>query len=259
MTIERSNEWNADAYDSDHSFVYESADDMVTLLNPDPTESVLDLGCGTGQLTHRIESSANRVVGTDSALDMITQAKENFPELSFVRSDARTLPFDHSFDAVFSNAVLHWINDDDQDEVIGQVKQVLNSEGRFVAEFGGSGNVSRVIEGVKTALANRDINVENPWYFPSVSEYTTRLERQGFEVRAVRLFDRPTRLDGEDEGLRRWLKLFGDHFFTDLSSEERDAVIADIEENLHGDLYDGDAWVADYRRLRFVAVVDPRV
>lgn len=257
MTGDHANEWDADAYDAGHSFVYEAADDLVDRLDPGSTDRVLDLGCGTGRLTRAIADSGATVVGTDSAPDMVARARAAHPELPFVRADARALPFVRSFDAVFSNAVLHWIDAENQDDVLGEVRRVLEPGGRFVAEFGGNGNVARVVEGVRAALSDRDVDVENPWYFPSVSEYTTRLERRGFEVRSARLFDRPTRLDGGDEGLENWLELFGDGFFGELSPAVRDDVLADVQADLREDLYDGSAWVVDYRRLRFVAVAVP--
>ncbi len=254
MTTDQSNEWDAGAYDSGHSFVYEAAADLVELLDPSPTDRVLDLGCGTGGMTQRVAENGATVVGADSAHGMVAEAREANPDLSFVQGDARALSFTRSFDHVLSNAVLHWIDDGDQDDVLGEVRRVLNPGGRFVAEFGGTGNVSRIVESVQAALANYDHEVENPWYFPTVGEYTTRLERHGFEVRSARLFDRPTRLDGGDEGLRNWLDLFGDEFFGGLSPAERESVFDVVEDQLREDRFDGDAWIADYRRLRFVAV-----
>jgi len=254
MTTDPSNEWDAGAYDAGHSFVYEAAADLVELLDPSPTDRVLDVGCGTGGLTRQVAESGATVVGIDSAPGMVAEAREADPGLSLVRGDARALPFARSFDAVLSNAVFHWIDADDQDDVLGEVRRVLDPGGRFVAEFGGTGNVSRVVEGVRAALADHGFAAGNPWYFPTVGEYTTRLERHGFEVRSARLFDRPTRLDGGDEGLRNWLDLFGDEFFEGLPPAEREDVLDDVEDRLREDRFDGDAWVADYRRLRFVAV-----
>jgi len=257
MTSERTNAWDASAYDSDHSFVYEAATDLVDRLDPQPAERVLDLGCGTGQLTRTIADRGATVVGTDSAPDMVAGAREAHPDLSFVRADARELPFTASFDAVFSNAVLHWIDADDQDAVLAEGRRVLEPGDRFVAEFGGKGNVAGILAGLRAALADRGIEVENPWYFPSVAEYTARLERAGFEIRMARLFDRPTRLDDGEAGLRNWLDLFGDSFFADLAPEERAAVLDDVESHCRANHYNDGDWVVDYRRLRFVAVAVP--
>jgi trans-aconitate methyltransferase len=256
MTEPPENEWDAGAYDSGHSFVYEAAADLVDCLEPSPDEQVLDLGCGTGQLTWQIADSGATTVGTDSTPDMIARAREAHPDLPFVRADARALPFGRSFDAVFSNAVLHWVDADEQDNVIREVRSVLDPGGRFVTELGGTDNVARVFEGVRAALADRGVEAENPWYFPSPAAYATRLERGGFEVRSVRLFDRPIPLDGGDDGLRNWLELFGDRFFSGFTPAERDRVIEDIEARLRDDLYDDGVWTADYRRLRFVAVAE---
>lgn len=257
MTSEHANEWDARAYDSSHSFIYEAATDLVNRLDPSPNELVLDLGCGTGQLTRSIADRGATVVGTDSALEMVLRAREAHPELSFVRADARAIPFSRSFDAVFSNAVLHWIDVADQDETLSEVRRVLAPGGRFVAELGGSGNVARVLKGVQRALNDRDIVVESPWYFPSVGEYATLLEQQGFEVCSIRLFDRPTQLDGGDDGLRNWLELFGDKYFADLTPDECETIFEDIEDRLRDELYEDGVWTLDYRRLQFIAIAVP--
>lgn len=254
MTPDRTNKWDASAYNAGHSFVYEKATDLVELLELDPTDRVLDLGCGTGELTRRAAETGATVVGIDPAREMIIEGCETTTTVDFVQGDARTLPFVRSFDAVLSNAVLHWVDDRDQDTVLSEIRRVLKPGGRFVAEFGGTGNVSRIVRGVQAALFNNGYEVENPWYFPTVSEYATRLERHGFEVRAIELFDRPTRLENGEDGLRNWLALFGDGFFAGLSHAERKSVIDDAEHRLREECFDGSSWVADYRRLRLSAV-----
>ncbi|MXV60640.1 methyltransferase domain-containing protein [Natronorubrum sp. JWXQ-INN-674] len=253
----RSNSWNADDYDEDHSFVYEYGSDVLEVLDPEPGERILDLGCGTGHLTDRIASSDATVVGVDSAPEMIEQARETHPDRTFVHADARTMSFEGPFDAVFSNAALHWIPDEDQGAVLSSVREALSSgTGRFVAELGGTGNVERIVEATVAELEARGYEAESPWYFPSVGEYATRLEDHGFEVRFARLFDRPTELEGGDAGLRNWLGMFGDSLFESVPAAERTAVIDAVEDRLEPALYDRDeeTWTADYRRLRFRAI-----
>ena len=252
------NDWDAAAYDGSHSFVYEYGSDVVDLLDPDPGERILDLGCGTGHLTDRIAASGATVVGIDESAEMIETAREAHPERRFVRADARDfdladLSVDRRFDAVFSNAALHWI--DDQDAVLDSVTDALRPGGRFVAELGGLGNVASVVAAVRAALRERGYESEHPWYFPTVGEHATVLEAAGFEVRFAELFDRPTDLDGRD-GLRNWLDVFGDSLFAPLTDDEREAVVTAVEDRLRGELYDPgtETWTADYRRLRFVAV-----
>lgn len=253
----RPNSWDADQYDADHSFVYEHGSDLVELLAPRPDERILDLGCGTGHLTAEIADQGGTVVGLDSAQSMIAEARETYPELSFAQGDARTVAVENRdpFDAVFSNAALHWIPDADQDAVLESVRDALVPGGRFVAELGGTGNVARIVEATLAELERRGYEADHPWYFPSVGEYATRLEDHGFEVRDARLFDRPTLLEGE-AGMRRWLEMFGDSLFEPLSATERTAVIDAVEERLEPDMYNEDdqTWIADYRRLRFRAV-----
>jgi len=276
------NEWDATAYDADVGFVHEYGQSVLDLLDPKAGERVLDLGCGTGHLTADI---ADRVgpdgvaIGVDSAPGMVGEARETYPDCRFVRADAREIDSavlatafdgepvaaqslggdgeDGPFDAVFSNAALHWIPRDDQAAVAERVAALLAPEGRFVAELGGVGNVASIVDAVRTELRERGYDPEHPWYFPTVGEHAAVLEAAGFELRLARLFDRPTTLDG-DAGLRNWLDVFGDSLFAPLSTGERDAVVTAVEDRLRPDLYDAESssWTADYRRLRFVAVRD---
>jgi trans-aconitate methyltransferase len=256
------NEWDAGAYDADAGFVHEYGESVLGHLDPKPGERVLDLGCGTGHLTAEIAERVGpdgRVVGVDSAPDMVREARETCPDCRFVEADARELDPATlgEFDAVFSNAALHWIPRGDQAAVAGGVAALLTPEGRFVAELGGVGNVASIVDAAVAELRERGDDPEHPWYFPTVGEHAAVLEAAGFEVRLARLFDRPTTLDGET-GLRDWLDVFGDSLFASLDREEREAVVTAIEERLRPDLYDAErgSWTADYRRLRFVALRD---
>lgn len=256
MADGRANVWNPADYDGSHGFVYEYGGDVVDLLDPQPGERILDLGCGTGHLAAEIAAAVGeegRVLGIDQSSEMIDQARSEYPDLEFVRADARGFVAADGFDAVFSNAALHWIPD--QDAVTASVADLLRPGGRFVAELGGSGNVETIVDAVESACADRGYDVEDPWYFPTVGEHATLLEGHGFEVRYARLFDRPTDLDGES-GLREWLGMFGDSLLAPLAADEREAVVADVEDRLRGELYnpETETWTADYRRLRFVAV-----
>ena len=254
MTTPESNEWDGGDYDATCAFVHEEATDLVDVLDPGPGERVLDLGCGTGHLTSAIRERGATAVGIDSAESMIAEAREQYPDCEFVHADARSYETEQTFDAVFSNAALHWISDDDQDAVLDTVASALEPGGRFVAECGGTGNVTAITTAVETALAERGYEIAHPWHFPTIGAYASRLEAHGFEVRLAELFDRPTALEHGDDGLREWLDTFGDHFFGPLSADERDAVLSDVETELREELFRDGSWVADYRRLRFVAV-----
>ncbi|MFB6085175.1 MAG: trans-aconitate 2-methyltransferase [Halorientalis sp.] len=250
------NRWNPDDYDGDHGYVTEYGADVVDLLDPKPGERILDLGCGTGHLTAGIADAvgeSGEVVGIDRSAEMVRQAREVYPDLSVQRADARSFHAREPFDAVFSNAALHWISDVDQNRVLAGVADALDPGGRFVAELGGAGNVERIVEATNAELADRGYATTRPWYFPSVGEYAPRLETHGFEVRLARLFDRPTELDGAD-GLADWLSMFGDGLLADVPDGERGDVIEAVADRLRPELYDGEAWTADYRRLRFLAV-----
>jgi len=248
------NEWDTRDYDDDHAFVFEYGEDVVGLLDPEPGERILDLGCGTGHLSAAIADGGASVVGLDRDPAMLAEARAAHPDVPFVRGDARRVPFDGAFDAVFSNAALHWIPD--QASVTASVAAALRPGGRFVAELGGAGNVSTVVEAARAAAAARGYDIESPWYFPTVGEHATLLEEYGFEVRYATLFDRPTELAGGESGLASWLDMFGDSLLAPIPADERDAVVADAAERARDALFDGTSWTADYRRLRFVAVRD---
>jgi len=252
-----SNRWDADDYDDDHGFVADYGTDLLDRLEPTPGERILDLGCGTGHLTADIGEAVGKtgtVVGLDRSATMLATARDAYPDLGFVRADARQFATGEPFDAVFSNAALHWIRD--QRAAVETVASLLRPGGRFVAELGGAGNVSAITDAVIEECAARGISVANPWYFPTTGEHASLLEECGFEVRFARLFDRPTALDGGAAGLRNWLGMFGDSLFTTLSAEQQQSVIEAVEERLRPELFDAETetWTADYRRLRFVAV-----
>ena len=254
------NDWDADDYDDGHGFVHEYGQSLVEWLDPKPGERVLDLGCGTGHLTAEIAErvgGGGEAVGIDRSAEMIRAAREDHDRPRFQRIDARSFAASDAFDAVFSNAALHWIPAADQDAVVGAVARALVPGGRFVAEMGGVGNVAAITTATLAELRERGYDRDQPWYFPSVGEYATRLERAGFEVRRAVLFDRPTDLDGPD-GLRGWLAMFGDSLLADLTDEEHEGVVEGVEDRLRPDLYDPETatWTADYRRLRFVAVAE---
>ncbi|QCC48157.1 class I SAM-dependent methyltransferase [Halobellus limi] len=267
---DRDADWDSEAYDGSHAFVYEYGADVLDLLDPQPGERILDLGCGTGHLTERIADAGADVVGIDQSAEMVETARETYPELDFHRADARYFDvhdfdvddFDAGdsdrsgpFDAVFSNAVLHWI--DDQDAVLDSVTDALRPGGRFVAELGGSGNVAAIVDAVRAELDARGYEPPSaPWYFPTVGEHATTLEAHGFEVRYARLFDRPTELDDGEDGMANWLGMFGDRLLGAVPADERPDVVAAVEDRLREDLYDDGVWTADYRRLRFVAVLE---
>ncbi|NJM71394.1 MAG: class I SAM-dependent methyltransferase [Scytonema sp. RU_4_4] len=249
------NQWNAELYDSKHSFVSELAANLVELLSPKPRECILDLGCGTGHLTHKIASLGAEVMGIDSAPTMIEQARKNYPHLDFDVVNARNLPFTEKFDGIFSNAVLHWIKE--AEEVIIGINKALKPGGRFVAEFGGKDNVKAIVSAISSALQKAGYPADtalNPWYFPSIGEYGSLLEKHGFHLTFATLVERLTPLEDGEQGMQNWLKMFANNFFKRLSTDEQITTLADIENQLRPTLYKNDTWFADYRRIRVIAM-----
>ena len=245
--------WDAGLYDDKHSFVWKLAAGVLELLDAKPGERILDLGCGTGHLTAKIAETGAHVVGVDRSPEMIRQAKEKYPSLRFEVMDAREISLDWSFDAVFSNATLHWIKEPER--VISAIKKSLRPGGRFVAEFGGKGNTGELLKAVhhawvKLALAGP---APYPWYYPSLAEYAQLLEQNGFEVTHATLFDRPTPLDDGERGLRNWLEMFGSTFVEGLPEATRERLLLEIECLLRPKFFRDGHWVMDYRRLRVAA------
>jgi len=226
---------------------------LVDLLEVQPGQRILDVGCGTGTLTEKIAALGATVVGTDRSPDMVRQAREKFPHLRFEVMDARELSFAEPFDAVFSNATLHWIKEAGQ--VASAVAGALKLGGRFVAEFGGKGNVAGVVQAVERAWKSLGLTAElpNPWYYPSIAEYSTVLEVAGLEVTYAILFDRPTPLEDGERGLRNWLQMFASSIIQTIPAEQRETLVAEIERHARATLWQEDHWVLDYRRLRIVA------
>jgi trans-aconitate 2-methyltransferase len=250
--------WDATLYQNKHAFVWAHGAQLLELLAAKPGEHILDLGCGTGQLTAQIAKAGAKVVGVDNSLEMVTQARANFPaekfpDIEFEVADATKLMFERPFDAVFSNAVLHWVKP--ASEAALRMFHSLRPGGRLVVEFGGHGNVARVVAAIHAGA--RQVGVDfpadiNPWYYPSIGQYAGVLERAGFDVVSALLFDRPTELEGAD-GLANWIKMFGRHFVAAVPAEKHEAFFAAIEQHARQTLYCQGVWYADYRRLRIVA------
>jgi len=246
--------WDPALYDSKHSFVWKYGLELIELLAPQRGERILDLGCGTGHLTNQIALPGAAVTGLDISQAMIEQARQNYPDLEFVPGDAAAFAFQQPFDAVFSNAALHWVKR--PEAVVECVAHALHPGGRFVAEFGGKGNIAAIHAALRTALqalAPPRSEEWNPWYYPSVGEYATLLERHGLAVRYATLFDRPTPLEEGERGLRLWLEMFAGELPATLSPSQREDVIRSVEERLRPAQFRDGTWYADYARIRVMA------
>jgi trans-aconitate methyltransferase len=241
--------WDARAYDQDFAFVAAYGVELLDWLKPQPGETIVDLGCGTGELTARIVDAGASVIGLDADADMIEAARERLGNAAELRvADAHDFTVDTPVDAVVSNAALHWMPA--PVEVLGCVSDALRMGGRFVAEMGATRNVATITSAVDQACREAGLPERRwPWYFPSPAQYAAILEDAGLEVRQLDFYDRPTRLTGPD-GLHRWLHMFAGDALLDLPPEVLDRAV----EIARPALWRDGAWWADYRRLRFRAV-----
>lgn len=239
--------WNPDAYANKAGFVARLGGGVLDLLDPQADERVLDLGCGDGTLTQQLVDRGCSVVAVDSSAEMIAAAKARGLDARVV--DGQALDFHAEFDAVFSSATLHWIPKPER--VIAGVWQALKPGGRFVAEFGGAGNVASITHALEAALTKRGLPARNPWYFPTVEAYRALLAQRGFAVDEIFAFERPTLLPGDVGG---WLEVFGNAWLYVAPQAERAAIITELVDALRPQLRrDDGTWIADYVRLRFAA------
>lgn len=246
----RTSDWDAKLYDTAAHFVTDYGSAIIDLLDPKPGERILDVGCGTGHLTNEIRQQEAKVVGIDSSPNMIKTARETYPELEFVQADASSFTFKEPFDAIFSNAALHWVTD--AENAIRCMSQALRPGGRFVIEMGGKGNIQSLISALFEALKKFDCyDPTHRWFFPSIGEYTSILERHRIEPTSAWLFDRPTKLEGEN-AIIDWFTIFGEAIQADVDDECFAEAVKIAQANLEPTQKKDGVWYADYRRLRIV-------
>ena len=244
--------WNSEGYAKHARFVTDLGSPALELLAPKPGERILDVGCGDGELTRKIADLGCAVVGVDLSPDFVACARRL--GLEVFEQDAARMEFSSEFDAVFSNAALHWMKD--ADAVIRRVARALRPKGRFVAEMGGQGCVKTIEAALVEELDSRgyDGQAAVPWYFPTVEDYGARLATAGFDTPYIALIQRPTPLPD----MMGWLTTFSGCFTSLLPPEERTDYLACVLERLRSQLCDeGGNWTADYVRLRFSAHLTP--
>ena len=239
--------WDPQEYQERHAYVFQYGEALLDVLAPQAGERILDLGCGAGQLTAAIARTGAVALGLDASPEMVAQARANFPELDFRIGDATNFSVSEPLDAVFSNAVLHWVKN--AAAVAACVARALKPAGRFVAELGGHGNITSIVTAIRDVLGP----IELPWYYPGIGEYASLLEHHGLEVRRAELFDRPTRVEGDD-GMEHWLSVFGGSIVADMPDQQQKEAWRAVAQQLRPRCYRDGGWVLDYRRLRLVAI-----
>jgi trans-aconitate methyltransferase len=244
--------WNADLYKNNYAFVFQYGNSLLEWLQPQAGEHILDLGCGTGELTAQLAAGGAQVTGLDASAAMIASAQRSFPQVNFVVANAASFSLPEQFDAVFSNAALHWMLD--KEAVAARMYQHLKPGGRLVLEMGAKGNVASLLQALEQAMQRHGYTYTPFWYFPSVGEYTSLLEKYGFRVQQVLCFDRTTELADPENGIIDWFDMFGDHFFENIPAEKRTAILQQAQEALRPTHYRNGKWYADYVRLRIAAV-----
>jgi trans-aconitate methyltransferase len=241
------NRWTSDAYRTNALYVPALGAAVLELLNPKAGERILDLGCGEGSLTDKIVAAGSTVVAVDASEEMIGAARARGLDARLI--DAEHLPFEREFDAVFSNAVLHWVRD--HDAMLGGVHRALKPGGRFVAEFGGHGNIAAIQVAIRSVLAHRGWETNIHRYYATPAEYSARLRSHGFDVREIALIPRPTPLP---TGMRGWLETFECATLDRIPQNLRESFIQEVEDLLREEICDSHGnWTAHYVRLRFLA------
>ncbi len=246
---DKTQHWDPDRYARNARFVADLGLPVLELLAPKAGERILDLGCGDGPLTEKIAAAGAEVVGIDGSAEQVAAAAAR--GLDARVGDGQALDFEREFDAVFSNAALHWMRD--AGAVIDGVRRALKPGGRFVGEMGGAGNVQLITGALIAALERRGLDGLSafPWIFPDVEAYRRLLEERGFRVRSIELIPRPTPLPGS---MADWLETFAESFIKALPQGERRAFLEEVSEALRPSLWDAEgSWTADYVRLRFAA------
>ncbi|MGN1021911.1 MAG: class I SAM-dependent methyltransferase [Lachnospiraceae bacterium] len=245
--------WDAQNYGKNFSFVPQYGEGVADLLERKDVHLLLDLGCGDGTLTARFAKEGMNVTGLDSSEEMLERARKSHPTIQFVKADACHFSVAQQQDAVFSNAVLHWIDKEQQPAMLACVAKALRPGGQFVFEMGGAGNNALIHGALQKAFSRRGLSYVMPFYFPSIGEYAPLVEQAGLQVTSAFLFARPTKFEGED-GLKNWIHMFVNRPFAGVSDAVREEITDEVQEALRPVLFRETAWYLDYVRLRMRAV-----
>lgn len=244
-------EWNSTLYDNKHDFVAEYGKGLLEFVPENRSQSILDLGCGTGTLTAQLANLAETIVGVDSSQTMIEKAQIQFPDIKFMVCDALALPFENEFDVVFSNAVFHWISN--HNALLNNIRKALKTEGLLVCEFGANGNIASIENAFMEVCQTLGYDYVPKFNFPTCDCFRDALENHGFVIDMIYDYDRPTPLKDHGQGLANWMQQFFASEFAVMPGYTQAAIIKNVEEITREVLWNGNEWVADYRRLRAIA------
>ncbi len=244
-------QWDADRYVNEFQFVPSYGEDVLNLLDLQSARKILDLGCGTGDLTAKIKQSGAEVIGMDASEEMLSIARTKYPDINFIHEDACALNVKEEYDAIFSNAVFHWI--DDQDSLLERISRALVKGGELVCEFGGQGCCKTIHNALRRAFYKRELNYPFDFYFPTIGEYAPIVERHGLKVVYALYFDRLTELQGEN-GLEDWIEMFNMRPFEFMEEKQKTEIIQEAIEQVRPLLYHDGKWYADYVRIRLKAI-----
>ncbi len=244
-------EWNSQLYDNKHDFVAEYGKGLFEFLPKNDEQAILDLGCGTGTLTAQLTRFGKKVIGVDSSQNMIDKAQKQFNNIEFRVCDALALPFEKEFDIVFSNAVFHWIND--HNILLKNIHKALKPQGVLVCEFGAGGNIATIENAFEKACKDLGYDYKPKFNFPTAENFGKLLENNGFVIDRIYDFDRPTVLKDNEAGLVNFMKQFFASELALMPEHVQAMIFKAVEELSRDNLWNGEEWVADYRRLRAIA------
>lgn len=243
--------WDSNGYTDNFQFVHKYGEGVLELLTAPKGSFVVDLGCGNGALTEKLVERGYRTLGIDASPQMLEKAKALHPELDFRLEDACKFRLEEKADAIFSNAVFHWI--DDHKKLVKNISRNLKSGGEFVFEFGGKGNGATVHNTMEQVFSSFGLKYKNDLNFRSIGEFAPLLEKYGFSVKYAVLYDRPTEQVGEN-GLENWINMFLGSAFDGINEETKAEIIEKVVEICRPKLYTDGKWFVDYVRLQMKAI-----
>ncbi|MCD8118423.1 MAG: methyltransferase domain-containing protein [Lachnospiraceae bacterium] len=245
-------QWNPEEYTKNFGFVPNYGEDVLKLINAPPGSYVVDLGCGNGALTQKLQEMGYRVEGVDDSGDMILCAGKLHPDIKFTHANALTFRLEEKADVVFSNAVFHWIDEKNQRKLAENIFRNLKTGGILVCEFGGYGCAETVHSALQESFESHGLTYPRAFYFPTIGQYASILEGAGFRVEFAHLFDRPT-MQNTADGAADWIRMFVKAPFSGMSADLKDEIIAEAVEKIRPKLLTGEGWMIDYVRIRVKA------